>query len=592
MVRNLEQRTCIGLFLVSTLGFLLSLPTSASAATWAYDFGTTTGTWTTGTSISFLPSAPSGTSYVRVGTGGGSVAMENPGSASLGTGSELVLIAPTTTSVNKFSVFDYAGSNFYSLSFSTIISGNSGVFTFFTGNGASFSNANAFTGAESAASLRFGLGSSTISGSFRNTSTWTALSSLPLSKDSVMDFAVYGNNDASSTTYYRGGTTYSLPAGTWDLWLGNTLSGTNLNKAQLPSGVVDSFMVYGESSTGNAGTLRLDNIMYGNELPAAPPSGNYWAPVAGGGGSGTWSATGVAWATTSGTIGSGTQATSAALVFGNNAGTVTVSGSVAASAGLTISTDGYQFTSGTIALTGTSTAANTITTGSGITATVNSLLAGSNGFTKAGLGILLLGGSNANSGAMTVAAGGLKVNGVLGSGSLSVAAAAWLMGTGTINGPVIVSGTLAPGSSPGVLTLGSLVLTDTSTTMIEIASAGTRGTAYDGVSILNAGGLTYGGTMSIAFGGSAIANDTTFDVFSFTGSSAGSLAAIESTGFYAGTWTSLGSGTFRLVSGSQTLTFSQSSGDIIVVPEPAAMALVGLALGAGSLALLRRRRRA
>ena len=592
MVRNLCHRSGFGLSLASTLSILLLLPTSAAAATWTYDFGTTTGTWNTGTSSSFLPSPPSGTSFVRVGTGGGSVALENPGSTSLGTGSELVLTAPTATSVNKFSVFDYTGSNYYSLSFSTIISGNSGVFTFFTGNGASFSNANTFTGTESAASLRFGLGASTISGSYRNVSTWTALSSLSVSKDSVMDFAIYGNNDASSTTYFRGGTTYSLPAGTWDLWLGNTLSGTNLNKAQLTTGVVDSFMVYGESSTGNAGTLRLDKIVYGNELPVAPPSGNYWAPAAGGGGSGTWSPTGVAWATASGTIGSGTQAASAALVFGDNAGTVTVSGSVAVAAGLTISTDGYQFTSGTIALTGTSTAANTITTGSGITATVNSRLAGSNGFTKAGLGTLLLGGSNANSGAVNVSAGGLKVNGVLGSGSLSVAAAAWLMGTGTISGPVTVSGTLTPGASPGVITLGSLVLTDTSTTAIEIASAGTRGTAYDGISILDAGGLTYGGTMALAFGGSAIANDTTFDVFSFTGSSAGSLAAIESTGFYAGTWTSLGSGTFRLVSGSQTLTFSQSSGDIIVVPEPAAIALVGLTFGAGSLALLRRRRRA
>ena len=592
MVRNLCHRSGFGLSLASTLSILLLLPTSAAAATWTYDFGTTTGTWTTGTSISFLPSPPSGTSFVRVGTGGGSVALENPGSASLGTGTELVLTAPTSASVNKFSVFDYAGSNFYSLSFSTIISGNSGIFTFFTGNGASFSSANAFTGSESAASLRFGLGASTISGSYRNVSTWTALSSLSVSKDSVMDFAIYGNNDASSTTYFRGGTTYSLPAGTWDLWLGNILSGTNLNKAQLATGVVDSFMVYGESSTGNAGTLRLDNIVYGNELPVAPPSGNYWAPAAGGGGSGTWSPTGVAWATASGTIGSGTQAASAALVFGDNAGTVTVSGSVAVPAGLTISTDGYQFTSGTIALTGTSTAANTITTGSGITATVSSLLVGSNGFTKAGLGTLLLGGSNSNSGAVTVSAGTLKVNGVLGSGSLSVAAAAWLMGTGTINGPVTVNGTLAPGSSPGVLTLGSLMLTDTSTAVIEIASAGTRGTAYDGVSILDAGGLTYGGTMSIVFGGSAIADNTTFDIFSFTGSSAGSLAAIESSGFYAGTWTPLGSGTFRLVSGSQTLTFSQSSGDVIVVPEPAAIALAAVGLGAVAYAFRRRYRQA
>jgi hypothetical protein len=166
------------------------------------------------------------------------------------------------------------------------------------------------------------------------------------------------------------------------------------------------------------------------------------------------------------------------------------------------------------------------------------------------------------------------------------------MGTGTINGPVTVSGTLAPGSSPGVITLGSLVLTPTSSTVIEIASAGTRGTAYDGVSILDAGGLTYGGTMTLAFGGSAIADNTTFDIFTFTGSSAGSLAAVESSGFYAGTWTPLGSGTYQLVKDAQTITFSQSSGDVIVVPEPTAIALAGLALGAGSLTLLRRRRRA
>jgi autotransporter-associated beta strand protein len=504
----------------------------------------------------------------------------NPGSASLGTGSELVLTAPTTTSVNKFSVFDYGGSNYYTLSFSTIISGNSGIFSFLTGNGATFSNANTFSGSEAAAFLRIGLGASSISGTYRSGGTYTALSWLSLSKDSVMDFAIYGNNDASSTTYYRGGTTYALPAGTWDLWLGNTLSGTNLSKAQLPSGAVDSFMVYGESSTGNVGTVQLDNIVYGNELPAAPPAGNYWAPSAGGGGSGTWSPAGVAWATTSGTIGSGTQAASGAIVFGDSAGTVTVSGSVAVPAGLTISTDGYQFTSGAIALTGASAAANTITTGGGVTATVNSPLTGSNGFTKAGPGTLLLGGSSSTSGAMAVSAGGLRVTGVLGSGSLSIAASAWLMGTGTINGPVTVSGTLAPGSSPGVITLGSLVLTPTSSTVIEIASAGTRGTAYDGVSILDPGGLTYGGTMTFAFGGSAIADNTTFDIVGFTGSSAGSLAAVESTGFYAGTWTSLGSGTFQLVKDAQTVTFSQASGDVIVVPEPTTTTLAAMGLGA------------
>jgi hypothetical protein len=143
-----------------------------------------------------------------------------------------------------------------------------------------------------------------------------------------------------------------------------------------------------------------------------------------------------------------------------------------------------------------------------------------------------------------------------------------------------------------MITLASLVLTPTSSTVIEIASAGTRGSAYDGVSILDEGGLTYGGTMSIVFGGSAIADNTTFDIFSFTGSSTGSLAAIESSGFYAGTWTPLGSGTFQLVKDAQTITFSQTTGDVIVVPEPTVIALAAAGLGAMAYAVRRRCRQA
>lgn len=279
-----------------------------------------------------------------------------------------------------------------------------------------------------------------------------------------------------------------------------------------------------------------------------------------------------------GTLTSGTD--NGARTFANN---VSVGGDVAF--GDATATGGLAF-SGTVDLgnaTRTLTTVQTLTFSGPIS---------NGGLIKSGTALLTMTGNNTYSGATTVSAGGLKVNGVLGSGSLSVAASAWLMGTGTINGPVTISGTLTPGASPGVITLGSLVLTPTSSTVIEIASAGTRGTDYDGVSILDAGGLTYGGTMTLAFGGSAIDNNTTFDVFSFTGSSAGSLTAIESSGFYAGTWTPLGSGTFQLVKDAQTITFSQSSGDVIVVPEPTAIALAAAGLGAMAYAVRRRYRQA
>ena len=212
---------------------------------------------------------------------------------------------------------------------------------------------------------------------------------------------------------------------------------------------------------------------------------------------------------------------------------------------------------------------------------------GTGSVVKTGAGTLTLTNANTYTGATTVNVGGLVLNGSLAVGSnLSVAAAAWLGGTGTAPGIVTVSGTLSPGNSPGVITLGSLVLTSTSVTEIEVASAGTRGTAYDGVSILNASGLTYGGTMAFAFGGSAIADNTELEIFSFTGSAAGDFATLVSTGFYAGTWTNNNDGTFTLAKDAQTLTFRESTGPVIVVPEPGT-ALLGVL---GVLAALASRR--
>ena len=210
-----------------------------------------------------------------------------------------------------------------------------------------------------------------------------------------------------------------------------------------------------------------------------------------------------------------------------------------------------------------------------------------------GSGVVIFGGNNTYTGATTVSQGSLRLDGSQDAAStLSVAAAAWLGGSGTANGTATISGTMSPGASgaTGVLSLGSLALTSTSTSLIELSAAGTRGTDYDGLSILNASGLTYGGTMSLAFGGSKLSS-TTFDVFSFTGSSAGSFAAVKSTGYYAGTWTNNNDGTYSFAQAEQTLTFTQSTGDVVVVPEPAATAAAALGLAAATACLRRKRSR-
>jgi hypothetical protein len=213
------------------------------------------------------------------------------------------------------------------------------------------------------------------------------------------------------------------------------------------------------------------------------------------------------------------------------------------------------------------------------------------GLTLGGNGRLTLSGSNSYTGPTAVNTGTLAVNGIIGSGTVSVAAAAWLQGTGTIGGAVNVQGTLSPGTSPGVITLGSLTLGGSSTSLIEITGT-VRGSGYDGVNITGtSSSLAYAGALSLSFGNvSAFANDTVLDIFNFSGGSLGSYTTVSSTGFYAGGWSDIGGGQFRLVSGGQTLTFDQATGDIIVVPEPAAIALVGIGVAA-SLTVLRRRRK-
>ena len=199
-----------------------------------------------------------------------------------------------------------------------------------------------------------------------------------------------------------------------------------------------------------------------------------------------------------------------------------------------------------------------------------------------GSGKVIFSGNNTYGGATTVTQGAFQLNGLLsGSSNLSVAALGWLGGTGTASGTATISGgTLSPGATTGVLSLGSLTLTSTSTVLIDLLAAGTRGTDYDGLTILNAGGLTYGGTMSLAFGGSRLPDNTTFSIFNFTGSPSGGFGQVLSTGYYAGTWTNNLDGTYSLAKDAQTLTFAQSTGIVTIVPEPTSVVAVlsGIAL--------------
>ncbi|RYD31375.1 MAG: hypothetical protein EOP87_14845, partial [Verrucomicrobiaceae bacterium] len=94
---------------------------------------------------------------------------------------------------------------------------------------------------------------------------------------------------------------------------------------------------------------------------------------------------------------------------------------------------------------------------------------------KTGTGTLTLAGANTYTGATTVNGGTLSVTGSLAASAVTVAASGTLGGTGILAGPVSCQGSLAPGTSAGVLALSSgLVLSPSAVLNMELGSSSDR----------------------------------------------------------------------------------------------------------------------
>lgn len=248
---------------------LLSPSIIYSQTSWTYNFDNLTAdaSHTSGESTTFLPlpSLNGGTARVRIGSTGGAFNLTNPGTT-LGSNYELNGIAPTSTSVNKFSIQSHTGAKFLKTSFRMRLDGGvSGIWYFFQGTGATYTNNSGFAGAHVFTGLRFVFGANqSITTSRRNVGAWTALNPI-ISQATDYLIEIYSNNSTLAATYTKNGN-QTLAISTWDLWVNGVLVGDDLSKGELPIDTnIDSFTFYGESSTSNVANIYLDDIYYSNE---------------------------------------------------------------------------------------------------------------------------------------------------------------------------------------------------------------------------------------------------------------------------------------------------------------------------------------
>ncbi len=246
-------------------------------------------------------------------------------------------------------------------------------------------------------------------------------------------------------------------------------------------------------------------------------------------------------------------------------------------------------------------AAGAVSCGSG-TGTVNFNFTGTNSYNqtfsgnlsvnKLGSGKTILTGSNSYTGLTTVNSGEMDVNGsLLASGSVQVKSGARLGGSGTVGNVNVTGGVVAPGNSPGTLTVTSLTLDSAST--LEMQIAGKTAGSFD--QIVASDFVSLSGTLALTGLDLLSAGDilTLIDVAGSTAVS-GAFSAIKVQGMaiqnivYTGS-----SSTFVYENVTYEVNYKGGDGNDVTlsvetVPEPAtwAMAIGGL----GMLLLVQSRR--
>ncbi len=323
-------------------------------------------------------------------------------------------------------------------------------------------------------------GNATVSNSADATLSGVISGANNLTKSGASTLTLSGSNTYSGTTTVSAGTLSvasdaNLGGGAVSLASGSTLAITGATT------VDNAIALTGNATVSNSANASLSGVISGGFNLAK--SGASTLTLSG---SNTYSGT-----TT-------VSAGSLSIAGDSNLG----SGAVSLAAGTTLAVTGSSTIDNNLVLAGAATVqAASVVTWSGV-------ISGGNTLAKTGAGTLTLSASNTATGTTTVSAGTLSVTGSTASAT-TVASGATLGGTGTLGGTVTVQngGTLAPGVSPGTLTVnGDLTMAAGSTLAVEINGT-TAGTQYDQV-IVNGAVDVSGATLSATHGYSPGSGDS------------------------------------------------------------------------------------
>ena len=177
------------------------------------------------------------------------------------------------------------------------------------------------------------------------------------------------------------------------------------------------------------------------------------------------------------TVSAGTLEIASDSVLGATSGGVTLNGG-------TLATTANMSSARSVSLGASN---GTVDTATATTLTLSGVMSGSGLLTKAGAGVLTVTGTNTYTGGTTVSAGTLDLDGSLTS-DVAVASTGRIEGVGSTSGDLTSSGTVAPGNSPGTLTVaGDVVFTGTNNFITELdgltySAAGGAGT-YDRLAV-------------------------------------------------------------------------------------------------------------